>query len=282
MKKGLVLEGGGMRGIFTCGVLDVLMENDVKIDSIVGVSAGACFGCNYKSGQAGRAIRYNLRFCNDKRYCSMKSLITTGDLFNAEFCYHTVPNELDVFDREAYNRSDVEFYIVTTDMETGKPVYRECPVADDLFLEWVRASASLPMVSKPVEIDGRKYLDGGISDSIPLEFSIRNGCRKNIVVLTQPRDYYKKKSASVSLMKPLFLKYPNLTEAMSSRYIMYNRSKDFVFEKEKEGSALVILPSAPLPVGRVEHDENVLIETYKIGRKAAEDMLYDIKKFLVC
>ena len=195
MKYGIVLEGGAMRGLFTAGVTDVLMEEGITFDGAVGVSAGAAFGCNIKSNQPGRAVRYNLRFCNDKRYCSKRSLIKTGDLFNAEFCYHTVPEKLDPFDFKAYETSKMEFYIVCTDVLTGKPVYHRSSKMDRSGLEWLRASASLPLVSRIVEADGRKLLDGGISDSIPLRFMESVGYEKNIVVLTQPRDYRKKKTA---------------------------------------------------------------------------------------
>ena len=165
-----------MRGLFTAGVMDVLMEYGAEFDAIVGVSAGAAFGVNYKSKQIGRVIRYNKRFANDKRYCSVQSLLNTGNLFNAMFCYHTVPNELDKFDRERYNADKTPFYVVCTDAETGEPVYHLLDRANDWGFEWIRASASLPLVSKPVKIDGKYYLDGGMSDSIPIEFMIVGGC----------------------------------------------------------------------------------------------------------
>ena len=189
MNIGLVLEGGAMRGLFTAGVMDVLMEYGAEFDAIVGVSAGAAFGVNYKSKQIGRVIRYNKRFANDKRYCSVQSLLNTGNLFNAMFCYHTVPNELDKFDRERYNADKTPFYVVCTDAETGEPVYHLLDRANDWGFEWIRASASMPLVSRPVKIDGKYYLDGGMSDSIPIEFMIVGGCEKNVVVLTQPWDY---------------------------------------------------------------------------------------------
>ena len=176
MNIGLVLEGGAMRGLFTAGVMDVLMEYGAEFDAIVGVSAGAAFGVNYKSKQIGRVIRYNKRFANDKRYCSVQSLLNTGNLFNAMFCYHTVPNELDKFDRERYNADKTPFYVVCTDAETGEPVYHLLDRANDWGFEWIRASASMPLVSKPVKIDGKYYLDGGMSDSIPIEFMIVGGC----------------------------------------------------------------------------------------------------------
>lgn len=273
MKKGLVLEGGAMRGLFTAGVLDVLMENKIEFDSCIGVSAGAAFGCNFKSGQIGRAIRYNTRFCKDKRYCSVRSLIKTGDIFGAEFCYHTIPEKLDKFDIEAYDNSDIEFYVVCTDVYTGKPVYHLCDKVDNDAYEWFRASASMPMVSKPVKVGGMTLLDGGMSDSIPLEFMVNKGLDKNLVILTQPRDYTKEKASAMGLMKLSLRKYPNMIKCIADRHEMYNKQREYVFEKEKSGEAFIICPEEKLPIGRIEHDEAVLRKVYEIGRKTAEKNL---------
>jgi len=179
MKRGLVLEGGAMRGLFTAGVLDVFMENNVKFDGIVGVSAGACFGCNYKSGQPGRVIRYNRRFARDPRYCSWTSLVRTGDLFNADFCYRELPMALDVFDAAAYAANPMEFHVVATDCATGKAVYRRLGKADDESFRWIQASASMPLVSRPVRIGSGEYLDGGLSDGIPLRYFESLGYSRN-------------------------------------------------------------------------------------------------------
>ncbi len=269
-----------MRGLFTAGVMDVLMENGVQFDGIVGVSAGACFGCNYKSNQPGRAIRYNTRFARDKRYCSVRSYLKTGDLYNAEFCYHTIPDELDIFDRETYESSPVEFYMVCTDIETGKAVYRKCSKADDSFLEWMRASASMPLASRVVEIEGRKLLDGGISDSIPLRFMEKTGFERNLVVLTQPRDYRKKQTRSLKLLKVTMSKYPNLIRAIADRHNMYNAELRYVRAAEEEGRAIVIAPAEKLPINHVEHDPEVLREVYRLGRAACTERLDDIIRFL--
>ena len=280
MKHGLVLEGGAMRGLFSAGVIDVLMENKIEFDAIVGVSAGAAFGCNYKSRQIGRVIRYNTRFANDKEYCSVGSLIKTGDLFGAKFCYHTVPNELDVFDREAYDKNPTEFYVVATEVESGKPIYTLLRHADDIAYEWIRASASMPLVSKPVKIGGKRYLDGGMSDSIPIDFMIKKGFEKNVVVLTQPRDFTKEKASMLPLMKLSLIKYPNTYETILHRHEVYNRSRDRVFEEEKQGGAFVICPKEKLPIGRIEHDPEVMRKVYRLGREAAEEKLGELTKFL--
>ena len=281
MKYGLVLEGGAMRGLFTAGVLDILMENDIKFDGIAGVSAGAAFGCNYKSNQRGRAIRYNLRFCRDKRYCSFESLVKTGDMFGAEFCYHKIPDELDIFDGEAFKNNPVDFYAVCTDIETGRPLYHKFNAINYTELEWLRASASMPLASRIVNINGRKLLDGGISDSVPLEFMEKNGYEKNIVVLTQPRGYFKKKSGSSAMLKAVYRKYPKFVKACEKRHIMYNNQLEYIRNSERNGNAFVIAPPEKLPVGHIEHDYEVLIEVYRTGRKTALSMLDNINKFML-
>ena len=184
MKKGLVLEGGAMRGLFTAGVIDVMMEAHVEPDGLIGVSAGAAFGCNYKSRQPGRAIRYNKTFAHDSRFCSWQSLLKTGDLYNAEFGYHVIPTKYDVFDNAAYDANPMEFIAVCTDVETGKPVYKSLPKVTPTTYDWIRASASMPLVSKVVELEGMKVLDGGVADSIPLEYFENIGYEKNLVILT--------------------------------------------------------------------------------------------------
>lgn len=279
MKTGLILEGGAMRGLFTAGVLDVFMEQNIWLDGLVGVSAGACFGCNYKSKQIGRVIRYNERFCKDKRYCSFRSLLTTGDLFGADFCYRVIPDELDIFDKETFENNPVEFYITSTDIETGKPVYTLCKKGEP-YLEWMRASASMPLAARMVEIDGKRYLDGGISDSIPLKFFESIGYEKNIVILTQPESYRKKENKMMPMIRRVYKKYPKLVETLTARHEMYNSTVAYIREQEQKGNAFVICPKASLPVGHVEHDKSKLRATYELGREAATEKLSEIKAFL--
>ncbi len=282
MKKGLVLEGGAMRGLFSAGVMDVLMENNLIFDGAVGVSAGACFGCNYKSGQKGRVIRYNLRFCRDRRYCSVKSLITTGNIFGAEFCYHTIPDKLDVFDSETFEKNPMEFFVVATDIETGKAVYHRMSKANYHELEWIRASASMPFASKITEINGRKFLDGSIADSIPLKFMESMGYDKNIVILTQPRNFIKTQNKNLSLIRKTYRKYPAFVKSFESRPEMYNNELNFIRKSEREGRAFVIAPPEKLPIGHIEHNPNKLLEVYRIGRKTALSIIDDIIDFLNC
>ena len=275
---GLVLEGGAMRGLFTAGVLDVLMENGVSFDGLVGVSAGAAFGSNFKSGQIGRTLRYNLAFCRDKRYCSFRSYLKTGDLFGADFCYRTLPLELDVFDDAAFCASPMEFYAVATDVDNGEAVYFDCREGGLKALDYIRASASMPLVSRPVEIDGKRFLDGGISDSVPLAFFEGLGYRKNVVVLTKPYGYRKKKmpcGAAFALRK-----LPAVAKAMQKRHLGYNLALSEIEEKEKRGEIFVIRPDAPLPIGHTTHSQKKLRRVYAIGRAVAERELSRLLAYL--
>ena len=276
---GLVLEGGAMRGLFTAGVIDVLMENGIEFPAFVGVSAGAAFGCNYKSRQIGRALRYNKRFCRDPRYCSFRSLFKTGDVFGAQFCYHEVPNTLDPFDVKAFDENPMAFYLVASDVETGTPFYKKIDRADDTAYEWIRASASMPIVSRVVELDGKKFLDGGVTDSIPLAFMERQYDR-NVVVLTRPRDYQKQPASKLWLYRLTLRKYPNMLRAVRERHLMYNEQRAHVFAQEKAGKAFVICPDKPLEVGRMEHDPEQLQKAYDTGRQTALRQLGALKRFM--
>lgn len=280
MKTGLILEGGAMRGMFTAGVLDVMMENNIVFDGGIGVSAGAAFGVNYKSRQTGRALRYNKKYCADRRYCGLHSLITSGNIYNTDFCYGELPLKHDVFDFDTYERNPMAFYVVCTDIETGKPVYRKYGGREDHGFDWIRASASMPIVSQMVEIDGHLYLDGGISDSIPIRFFEKEGYDRNIVVLTQPKNYFKKRNDLIPLMKLKYGKYPKLIEALENRHRVYNETLAYISGKEKAGKLLVIRPDSRLQISRVEKDPEKLQAVYDIGRQTAENRLEEIKEFL--
>ena len=280
IKRGLVLEGGAMRGLFTCGILDVLMENGVTFDVAAGVSAGAAFGCNFKSHQAGRALRYNLKYSSYWRYKSMRSLILTGDLYGAEFCYHTLPEKLDIFDTEAFASDPLEFYAVATDVDTGKPVYHLLKDGGNEDLEWIRASASMPLASRIANINGQRLLDGGISDSIPLEFIEKKGCNKNLVILTQPETYTKHQYKQFGLISAALHKYPKLVESLRERPAMYNAQTAYVKVREAEGSALVLRPDAPLNIPPLEKDPDQINRVYNSGRDLALSKLQEIINFL--
>ena len=280
MKTGLVLEGGAMRGLFTCGVLDVLLESGVSFDGMIGVSAGAAFGCNFKSWQDGRALRYNLTYAKDRRYCSLWSWLTTGNLFGAEFAYHTIADRLDIFDNEAFERNPMEFYLVATDVTTGQAFYKQVEHGGASLYEWLRASSSMPIVSKTVRIEGREFLDGGIADSIPLRYFQSLGYERNVVVLTQPIGYEKKPMPMMPFIRVMLRQYSNLTDAMARRHEMYNRQLRYVAEEAIKGLTLVICPDDVLPIGRISHDRQRMWQTYEIGRHVAKKRLGEILGFL--
>lgn len=282
MKRGLVLEGGAMRGLFTAGITDVMMEAGIEPDGLIGVSAGAAFGCNYKSRQPERAIRYNKRFARDKRYCSWQSWLKTGDLYNAEFGYHIVPAKYDIFDDKAFNENPMEFYVVCTDVTTGKAVYKQLKESTPLTYDWIRASASMPLASKVVELEGQKVLDGGVADSIPLEYFERIGYDRNVVILTQPEGFVKERNPLMPLMRIALRHYPNMIKAMDTRHLMYNRQLEYVRQAEREGRCLVIRPETAIPIGHISHDPEEMQRVYEMGRQTGEQYINKIKEFYLC
>ena len=279
MKRGLVLEGGAMRGLFSAGICDVMIEHDIWPDGIIGVSAGAAFGCNYKSRQPGRAIRYNMRFAKDRRYSGLWSLLTSGDYFNAEFAYHTVPNTYDLFDDAAFEANPMEFVVVCTDVTTGKPIYQKLSASDRETYDWIRASASMPLVSRVVELSGHKLLDGGVSDSIPLAYFEQRGYDRNVVILTQPDGYQKEHNRLMLLMRMALSKYPQMIDALDKRHIMYNQQLDFVRKAEAEKRCLVIRPEERIPIGHISHNPEQMRRVYEMGRKTGEQQIENIKNF---
>ena len=282
MKTGLVLEGGALRGLYTMGIVDVLIEEHIFFDGMIGVSAGAAFGCNYKSQQSGRVLRYNQRFAHDWRFCSVRSWLCTGDLFGADFGYHQVPEELDPFDFKAFNAHPTAFWLVATDVETGKAVYKQITkrMHMDEVCEWIRASSSMPLVAQYVEINGQKLLDGGLADSIPLKFFNEQGYERNIVILTQPRSYTKQPNRLMPLMRMVYHRQPRFVETIARRHDMYNEQLRYVAEQEKMGKAFVIAPEAKLPIQHITHDPKRMQRTYDMGRQQALALLPQIKAFL--
>ncbi len=279
MKRGLVLEGGAMRGLWTAGVIDVMMEHGIEPGGLIGVSAGAAFGCNYKSRQIGRAIRYNMRFAKDSRYSGWRSLFTSGDYFNAEFGYHIVPKQYDIFDDDAFDKNPMEFIAVCTDVETGKPVYQPLTKATPITYDWIRASASMPLMSRIVELEGKKLLDGGVGDSIPLEYFESIGYDRNVVILTQPLGFQKTHNKLMPLMRIALRKYPNMIKAMDERHIMYNQELAYVAQAEQEGRCLVIRPDGKIPIGHISHNPEEMRHVYELGRTVGERYIERIKAF---
>lgn len=280
MKKGLIMEGGAMRGMFTAGVIDVMMEHGIEFQGAVGVSAGAAFGCNYKSKQIGRVIRYNTRFSRDRRYGGYGVLLREGNFYSSKFCYEDVPLKYDIFDFDTYESNPMEFYVVATDVQTGAAEYHLLKDRHDHGFEWIRASASMPLVSQMVPIDGRKYLDGALADSIPVRFFESMGYDRNLVILTQPLGFRKKPDPMLPLMKLVYRKYPNLVSSMITRHQQYNDSLDYIARREAAGELLVIRPQEKLPIGRTEKDPEKLRLVYEIGRRTALERIGQIRQFL--
>ncbi|MCR5491708.1 MAG: patatin family protein [Bacilli bacterium] len=279
-KIGLIMEGGAMRGMFTCGVIDVLMENGIEFDGAIGVSAGSTFGCNYKSRQIGRPLRYNLKYCKDERYGTFKSVRKYGDIYEKQFCYRDIPYTLDPMDKETYESNPMEFYLVATDVESGNPVYRKIDVLDDEAMDWFQAGASMPIVSTPVEIDGHKYLDGGISDSIPLKKFQEMGYDYNVVILTQPIGYVKKKMNGLMLRLKAIRKYPAIQKAMGNRHNMYNEETAYVLKEQEAGRCLVIAPKEKLGISHTEHDPKKLQAAYDKGKEIGLACVEQVKAYI--
>lgn len=278
MKIGLVLEGGAMRGMFTAGVLDVLLDEQIAVDGAVTVSAGALFGINYPAKQRGRVLRYNLKYLHDKRYMGWHSLFTTGNVVNKAFAFYELPFTLDPFDQATFAASQTDFWVTLTNIETGEPEYVKIT---DAFaqMEALRATSAMPMVSRVVEIAGKKYLDGGISDSIPLDKAMALGYDKIIVILTRPLDYRKKPSNNW-LFKLFYRHYPKLIERWANRYAEYNQAVEKVIEMEKAGKIFVIRPSESLDISRLEKDLAKVQAMYDLGVKDGQAALSELKDYL--
>lgn len=278
MKIGLVLEGGAMRGMFTAGVLDVLLDEQIAVDGAVTVSAGALFGINYPAKQRGRVLRYNLKYLHDKRYTGWHSLFTTGNVVNKAFAFYELPFTLDPFDQATFAASQIDFWVTLTNIETGEPEYVKIT---DAFaqMEALRATSAMPMVSRVVEIEGKKYLDGGISDSIPLDKAMALGYDKIIVILTRPLDYRKKPSNNW-LFKLFYRHYPKLIERWANRYAEYNQAVEKVIEMEKAGKIFVIRPSESLDISRLEKDLAKVQAMYDLGVKDGQAALSELKNYL--
>ena len=280
MKTGLIMEGGAMRGMFTAGVLDVLMENGLVTDGAIGVSAGAVFGCNYKSHQIGRVIRYNTEYCNDKRYASFKNLVKTGNLYSEQFCYHEVPEKLDPFNEAAFAASPMDFFVVCTDVKTGEPIYHKCRKGDAEDVLWMEASASMPLAAKIVKIGHYGLLDGGVADSIPVRFFESIGYKRNLIILTQPKGYIKKKNKFLPAIRAKYFRYPAFVEAVADRHERYNETLSYISMLEQAGKDYVIRPPIPLEIGAMERDPAQLRRGYETGRAVAQIQVEKIRDFL--
>lgn len=263
MKIGLVLEGGGMRGIYTVGVLDTLLNYNYLADYLIGVSAGASNGVSYISGQKDRAKRTIINYIGDKRYLSISNYIKTGSLFGMDFLFKEIPEKLEIFDHDAFFRCKCDYRVGVTNVETGKEEYygKEALVKEDKNI-LLQASASIPMAAPIVNYKGKKYLDGGTADPIPIKKAFEDGCDKVIVVLTRDRNYKKKPTPAKPIYSFVFKKYPKMVELLKMRHQIYNDTLDFIKEMEKEGKAFVIAPDKPIEIERFEKDKNRLLKIY--------------------
>lgn len=278
-KIGLVLEGGGHRGIYTAGVLDTFAENKISFDGIMGVSAGCVHGASFLSGQIGRSIRYTTKYCDNSNYMGIGSLITTGNFFNEKFCYYDLPETLDPFDNDSFDKNQTQFFAVCTDVKTGSAIYHECETLKGEKIKWLQASASMPLVSKIIKIDDNLLLDGGIADSIPIKKMQELGFEKNIVILTQEAGYRKNPNSLLPIIKLVYKKYPKLIEAIENRHIVYNQQLEFLEEQEKLGNVIIIRPSEKPTASRTEKNKEKILETYNLGKKDALSIIKNIIEY---
>lgn len=280
MKTGLVLEGGAHRAIYTAGVLDVMMEKGLTFDGVIGVSAGAIYGCSFVSGQHRRSIDYTLKYAGSKEYMSWYSFLTTGNMVNEEFCYHLLPEKLFPFDHKAFEQSPQDFYAVCSNLQSGQAEYIKCPNMHEKYLSYIRASASMPFVSRISEIDGKKFLDGGICDSIPLAAFRKMGYERCVVVQTRAAGYQKKKNKLSWLAPLIYHRYPKFAAAIQNRHLMYNNELKQIEAAQKDGTSFVIRPSRNIKIRHAETNKEVLQQVYDLGRSDTLNLWPQLLKFL--
>lgn len=279
-KSCLILEGGAMRGMYTAGVLDILMKNNIQFDAIIGVSAGALFGINYKSHQPGRVYRYNLKYIRNKDYMGIKSFLKTGNIMNKDFCFNKLVNELDKFDYETFKNNKTKFFVVVTNLFTGKAEYVEIKdLKNNKEMEYLRASGSMQYVSKIVKIDNKCYLDGATCDSIPIKHMENLGYNKIVVIGTRPENYTKKYKHQPSWL--FYNKYPNFIHALKLRPVMYNETIKYIEEKSRKNEIIFIRPSQNLKIKRLEKNKKKLKVLYELGKADANAVLEPINKYLL-
>lgn len=278
MKIGLVLEGGGMRGLYTAGVLDVMMEHQFMPDVVCGTSAGVTFGVNLLSQQKGRVLRYNRRYAGDRRYISLHSWLTTGNMINRDFAYDFLPRELDPFDEETFEQSKAAFYATITNIRTGQAEYVRITNTWQQ-MDVIRASASLPIICQPVEWQGEKYLDGGLVDNIPLDKCIELGCDKIIIVLTRPLEYVRNNHIA-GVCRLFYPRYKALLRAIEQRNDRYNARLQQIRRLEQEGKVFVLRPSENISVGRLEKDVARLQALHQLGVADATRLWNNLTHYL--
>lgn len=274
---GLILEGGGMRGAYTAGVLDFFLDEKLYFESVFGVSAGGCNAISYISRQKGRNIYIFQNYASDNRYVDLKGLFTRGSVFGMDFIFHEIPEKLVYLDYERYAASNTKLYIISTDCDTGRPDVRLTMDARD-SVDYLMGSSSIPLFSPMVEVDGKKLLDGSASESIPLAAALYRGITRPVIVLTRNEGYRKKKSKANRIFSACYKKYPNLVKSLQQRYITYNTSLENCEEMERQGKAVILRPSMPLDIDRFEKDPDKLTKLYQNGYDDAKKALNRILK----
>ena len=281
MKTGIVFEGGAFRTIFSCGVMDALVENDIMPDYMIGVSAGAAYGVSMASKQPRRNLDVLMKYRNDKRYLGLSNMIDKDNksIYGLEFSYETIPNELNLFDYDAFKQYKGDFYCVVTNLLTGQPEYMKY-TGDDRTNTVLKATCALPMLFPPIIINDVPYMDGGLSDSIPYLKAIEDGCDRIIVVLTRQSGYTKTTSRSTKAIAYSYRnQYPKLTETMLTRASRYNESLKGLDQYVKEGRIITIQPTTSKGVSRLEKDKNKILSMYNDGYNQCYELLDTIKEF---
>jgi len=279
-KTGLVLEGGGMRGLYTAGVLDFFLENKLEFPYVIGVSAGACNAASYISKQWGRNKRVNIGFVRDPKYISLRNFFKKGELFGMDYVFDVIPNQIVPFDYDEFKRSDTEFVIGTTDCHTGEPIYFSRKEYKEDLLTPIRASSSLPFAAPVVSFQGYELLDGGMSDPIPVKKAEQDGCSRNVIILTQHEGYMKKPSRLHFMIKRKYSGYPGVVKMLEGRWRHYNRTMEYINQLEKENKAFVIRPTQPLEVSRIERNQRKLTKLYDLGWQNAADTFKELTTWL--
>lgn len=276
---GIIFEGGGMRGAYTAGIIDALLEHDMNFEYCYGISSGATHATTYLSRQRGRAIQIVTDYIKDKRYFSIKNLIKTGNLFNVDFIYDTIPHELNPYDYETAKNNPAKFFVGVINMETSKGEFLRVNDIEEEYMK-VCASMSLPLIANMVEIDGQRYLDGGIADSLPIQRSINDGNKKSVLVLTQDATYRKKLDKILPLVAIKYRKFPGFVYMVKTRHIRYNASLDQIAEEEKAGRAFVLRPKKPVKIGRLELNRKKMLALYREGYEDGIEAMPRLKAFL--
>ena len=279
----LVVEGGGLRGAYSGGILDVLADKEIKFGGAAGTSAGATHLCSFLSGQIGRNYRIDIEHSKDPHYMSLRNLLLTGDYFAFDYCYKQVPYKIDPFDFDKFTDQckETEFHVCVTDVETGLAVYpRITDYRNVDEMNYIRASASIPILSKVVEIHGKKYVDGGIADSIPFDLMFKSGFERAVVILTRPLGYRKKLNKGLPLVKLAYRHYPKLVEAVATRHIRYNQALDKLAKLESEGKVFIFRPSRLIKISQIETNKKKIADLYELGKNDAHAKMPELLKFL--